>query len=183
MPPLRLAALDIFPVPADGQRLFCLRDRSDPSSAPLVVSEEALRLACLLNGERSLKAVSIAFLLQTGVQLSERQIAEFVERLDEASLLDSDAFRSRLEQQRRAFLERPTRPAIHAGAAYPASRAELEPFLDGFFTSPDGPGGPPAAPIGRVARALIAPHIDLHRGGPTYAWTYRALAECEPADI
>ena len=183
LPPLRLSALDIFPVPADGQRLFCLRDRSEPSSAPLVVSEDALRLASLLNGQRSLKAVSIAFLLQTGVQLSERQIAEFIERLDEASLLESDAFRSRLEQQRRAFLERPTRPAIHAGGAYPANRAELEPFLDDFFATPDGPGRPPAAPTGRVARALVAPHIDLHRGGPAYAWTYRALAECEPADI
>jgi AmmeMemoRadiSam system protein B len=183
LPPLRLAALDVFPVPADGQRLYCLRDRSDPSSAPLVVTEAALRLASLLNGERSLKAVSIAFLLQSGVQLSERQIAEFVERLDEASLLDSDAFRGRLEEQRRAFLEQPARPAIHAGGAYPAKRAELEPFLDHFFTAPDGPGAPPAAPNGRVARALIAPHIDLHRGGPTYAWTYRAMAECEPADI
>jgi AmmeMemoRadiSam system protein B len=29
---------------------------------------------------------------------------------------------------------------------------------------------------------LIAPHIDLHRGGATYAWTYRALAETQPVD-
>jgi AmmeMemoRadiSam system protein B len=29
----------------------------------------------------------------------------------------------------------------------------------------------------------VAPHIDLHRGGHSYAWGYGALAESEPADL
>ena len=29
---------------------------------------------------------------------------------------------------------------------------------------------------------LVAPHIDFHRGGPAYAWAYRALAEAPAAD-
>ena len=32
-------------------------------------------------------------------------------------------------------------------------------------------------------RAAIAPHVDLHRGAPTYSWAYRALAEAEPAEL
>jgi AmmeMemoRadiSam system protein B len=32
-------------------------------------------------------------------------------------------------------------------------------------------------------RALIAPHIDFHRGGPAYAWGYREVAERCDADV
>jgi hypothetical protein len=32
-------------------------------------------------------------------------------------------------------------------------------------------------------RGLIAPHIDFHRGGPAYAWAYRALGESSDADL
>jgi AmmeMemoRadiSam system protein B len=67
--------------------------------------------------------------------------------------------------------------------------------MDGFFTAPNGPGpingtGRAArtghAPVGHVdvpVRAIIAPHIDYHRGGPAYAWAYRDLAERCDADL
>jgi AmmeMemoRadiSam system protein B len=29
----------------------------------------------------------------------------------------------------------------------------------------------------------VAPHVDLHRGGPTYAWAYRALAEATSPEL
>jgi AmmeMemoRadiSam system protein B len=182
VPSLRASAIDVAPVAADGQRLFCLRDRLDPSSSPLVVSEPALLLASLLDGQRTVGAVRAAFLLRTGVGLPEGEIAAFVERLDQAGLLDSERLQRDLEAQRQAFLELEERPAIHAGSAYPAEPAELKRFLDDLYAANDGPRSFPSPANARVARGLIAPHIDLHRGGPTYAWTYKALAECEPAD-
>jgi AmmeMemoRadiSam system protein B len=30
---------------------------------------------------------------------------------------------------------------------------------------------------------VIAPHVDLHRGAPTYSWAYKALAESQPAEL
>jgi MEMO1 family protein len=163
--------------------VFCLRDRTEPGAAQLVVSQPALLLASLLDGQRTLPGVSAAFLLRTGARLTESEIARFVQRLDEANLLDSEAFRYRLEQRRQAYFEQLTRPAIHAEAAYPADRGELERFLEALYTAEDGPGGPPQLASGPSARALIAPHIDLRRGGTTYAWTYKALAEREPAEL
>jgi MEMO1 family protein len=38
------------------------------------------------------------------------------------------------------------------------------------------------APARAIARGLVAPHIDFHRGGPAYAWGYRELAERSDAD-
>src|SRR5262249_31738973 len=32
-------------------------------------------------------------------------------------------------------------------------------------------------------RAIIAPHVDLHRGAPTYSHAYKALAEAGPAEL
>jgi AmmeMemoRadiSam system protein B len=41
-----------------------------------------------------------------------------------------------------------------------------------------------AAPQARTrVRALIAPHIDFHRGGSTYAWAYREILERSDADL
>ena len=54
--------------------------------------------------------------------------------------------------------------------------------MDGFFTSPQGPGAVGDFQGGGVG-GLIAPHIDFHRGGPAYAWAYRDLAERCDADL
>ena len=57
--------------------------------------------------------------------------------------------------------------------------------MDAFFTHEEGPGAiawPPT--LGRpTVEAIIAPHIDFHRGGPAYAWAYRDLAERCAADL
>src|SRR4029453_10193570 len=84
-------------------------------------------------------------------------------------------------------------PATHAGSAYAGEGSELRAMIDEFFEPPDGPGpiderrAPPSE--GRAddgapqIRAIIAPHIDYHRGGPAYAWAYRELAERSRADL
>jgi MEMO1 family protein len=182
LPPLR-AGLDCFPMRNGGRELYCLRDRADAEAQPLLVSQAAVLLASLLDGERSLGAVRAAFTLRTGAPISEREIADFVRRLDEANLLESEAYRARQARQRAEFKAAIVRAAIHAGGAYPGEPDELQAFLDGLYAHEDGPGVRPGPSSGRGARGLIAPHIDLHRGGPTYAWTYQALAECRPADV
>jgi AmmeMemoRadiSam system protein B len=183
LPRLRLAAIDLFPVEERGRQLFCLRDRTEPEALPLILSEGALLLASLLDGTRTFEGVRAAFLLQTGSPLVDHELTSFLTRLERANLLESDRYRERLEQRVRSFREQRERPASHAGGAYPGTARELKPFLDRFFSADEGPGSLPGPSNGRGVRALIAPHIDLHRGGPTYAWTYKALAEREPAEL
>ena len=183
LPPLR-GAIEILPIEDNGRKLFCLRDRSEPAGEPLIVTEGALLLAALLDGERTLPALRAAFLLRSGATLAEPQIADFIRRLDEACLLDSDRYRQTAQRRRAEFHAAAVREATHAGAAYPDDPVELRELLDGLYLDEHGPGGPPGRTAGRPsAVGLIAPHIDLHRGGPTYAWSYRALAECAPADL
>ena len=104
-------------------------------------------------------------------------------QLDKAGLLDSSEYRARRQRVVDEFRARPTRAAVDAGGAYPRAAG--------------GPAIVSGQPLHRARwsritpgtglrpsrRALIAPHIDLHRGGHSYAWGYRALAESEPAEL
>ena len=54
--------------------------------------------------------------------------------------------------------------------------------LDGFFSAPNGPDRPKVSNK-LPPKAIVAPHIDFHRGGPAYAWAYKNLVESEGADL
>jgi len=148
-----------------------------------MVNEPGLLLASLLDGRRDVRAVRAAFVVRCGLQIDEQEVSELVRQLDAAYLLDSGRYRSRFQESVAAFRAAPTRAAAHAGRAYPDEPDELRAFLDARYSVEGGPGGRPAAPSGSSPRALVAPHIDLYRGGHSYAWGYRKLAEREPAEL
>jgi predicted class III extradiol MEMO1 family dioxygenase len=166
-----------------GEDLVCLFDRQDPSSGQVVITRGGLLLASLLDGTRNASAVRAAFALRAGASPGRDEIVAFVDRLDEANLLDSPRYREGQRRIAEAFRTGPIRPAVHAGGAYPGEAAALRRFLDKRYTMTGGPGARPGAVAHPSRRGLIAPHIDLHRGGHSYAWGYRALAESEPANL
>ena len=178
----RLRAVEVLPVEVEGQELYCLRDHVEPE-ASVLVSRQALLLLSLMDGERDLPQLRTAFLLRTGQPLPLEQIEGFARQLDEACLLEGGRFAARLAELRAAYQAAPYREAIHAGGAYAGEPEALRQTLDEFFVRSDGPGGPPGPATDRELVALVAPHVDLHRGGPTYAWGYRALAEAAPPEL
>ena len=54
--------------------------------------------------------------------------------------------------------------------------------MSSFYTDEKAPGFP-GARQDRHLNALVAPHIDLRLGGPTYTHAYKALAESQPPDL
>jgi AmmeMemoRadiSam system protein B len=183
LPRLR-ASVDVTGLgPEHGEDLVCLYDRQDPASGQAVITRAGLLLASLLDGSRSASAVRAAFALRTGSTLGPAEIGGFVDQLDRANLLDSPRFRAEQRRIAEQFRTLPARPAVHAGGAYPGDPVALTKFLDSRYTISGGPGAMPQ-PVSRPSRrGLIAPHIDLHRGGHSYAWGYRELAESEPAEL
>ncbi|HLI28547.1 MAG TPA: AmmeMemoRadiSam system protein B, partial [Chloroflexota bacterium] len=179
----RLRPVDVQAARANGELVYCLRDRLDPQGPTLVVSPQALLLLSLFDGTRDLRGVQIAFALRTGQTLPLDQIAAIAEQLDEAYLLAGPRYDAHEAAQRAAFAALPRRPAIHAGGAYAGEPAALEAALDGYFAAEGGPGLPAPPAARRELVGLIAPHVDLHRGGPTYAWAYRALAEAVAPEL
>ncbi|MCC7372644.1 MAG: AmmeMemoRadiSam system protein B [Chloroflexi bacterium] len=183
LPRLR-AAVDAARVPPQhGDDLVCLYDRDDPAGAQVVMSQGGLLLASLLDGRRSASAVQAVFALRTGQTLPSEDLTAFVDRLDQALLLESTRYQLHHRRIAEAFRRGPTRPAVHAGGAYPGHPDDLRDFLGRQYVREGGPGGHPGPVTKGPRRGLLVPHIDLHRGGHSYAWAYRELAESVPADL
>ena len=180
----RLRALEAFPVEHDGERCIALRDPAGFTDQVAVLPAALLDLVSLFDGEHSVEEMREILERKHGEAPTHEQIAAVIERFDAAGFLDSERFHARRRETEDAFRRSPVRPAAHAGGAYAGDAAALAAQIDGFFPGPEGPGTPgPPEPETPPIRALIAPHIDFHRGGPTYAWAYQEILRRSDADL
>jgi MEMO1 family protein len=185
----RLRALEAFPVQHEGQQCIALRDPAGFTDQIAVLPPLLLDLVSLFDGEHSIAQIQDIMRRRHGEAPTADQIAAVVERFDRAGFLDSERFAARRLALEDEFRRSPVRPASHAGGAYAGEPAELTAQIDAFFTGPDGPDHPESAPAAtRVSRssglsALIAPHIDFHRGGSTYGWAYKEILDRSDADL
>jgi len=182
----RLRNLEIFPVQSDGRRYICLRDPEGFAQQLMIVSEEAGVLLSCMDGSHSVSEIQAAFVRRFGQLVFSDRVTALIKALDESLMLDSPRFRDYFEELRRDFVDAPVRASSHAGTAYPAEPEVLLRRIDSFFSHPEGPGSlPPDSAEGdgsglRRVSAIVAPHIDLHRGGTTYAWAYHGLSRAGP---
>ena len=94
-----------------------------------------------------------------------------------------------LREQIAGFFADADGPGVARGTALDGTALEGRKSLEGLAVARDfdlrSPQG--ATSIGRLRspqlRGLLAPHIDFHRGGPTYAWAYREVLERSDADL
>jgi AmmeMemoRadiSam system protein B len=180
----RLRRVEAFPVEHEGQQCVALRDPAGYTGAIVLLHGPLLDIVSLFDGEHTIADIQAAVMRRHGQLVERRQIEEIAEALDRQGFLDGPGFAQRRAAIDDEFLASPNRPANHAGGAYAADAGELHAMIDGFFAPPDGPGPVDGrATPGPEVRAVIAPHIDFHRGGPAYAWAYRDLAERSQADV
>ncbi|HKW91908.1 MAG TPA: AmmeMemoRadiSam system protein B [Methylomirabilota bacterium] len=180
----RLRALEAFPVEHEGQRCIALRDPAGFTDQIAVLPPAVLDLVSLFDGDHSVEEIRAILAERHGEAPSAEQIALIIERFDAALFLDSDRFQARRGELEEAFRRSPLRQAGHAGGAYAGEPAALARQIDGFFVAADGPGREGQTGGTREGiRGLLAPHIDFHRGGSTYAWAYKEVLERSDADL
>ena len=178
-----------IPVTHEGKQMVLLLDAAGESPHRLLVSPEVFLVAQLLDGTRDALDVQAEYLRQAGTMLFTETLQQITGSLNEALFLKSPTYEehSRKLREKRAreeeeFRNSPTRKAKLAGQGYPAEAEELRSFLKSFFTDPRGPGLAGDERAGKC-RAVVVPHIDLRRGGTTYARAYKALAESEGPEL
>ena len=179
----KLRPVEAFPVEAGGKKGIALRDPAGFTASVLVLPPPLVDIVSLFDGEHTLLDIQEMFMRRHGELLFQERLEEISRMLDEHGFLDSEGFARRRQAIEAEFRASPTRPAIHAGSAYAADAAALSAQIAGFFTPPDGPGIPADAKGVAPLKAIMAPHIDFHRGGPIYAWAYRELEERSDADL
>lgn len=204
--PLRpkLRPLEIVPAGSDEELLFVLRDPEGLGQA-VMMPYGAVLLVVLMDGHNTLAEIQSMFESQTGVAAPLSDVEAIVRRLDEAYLLAGEKFEQYRREQIEQYLDNPVRPASHAGGAYADEPETLREQLAELFTCDQGPGPIEPGPStdepstderstdepstdgprcdGRQLRGLISPHIDIHRGGPAFAWAYKQVAQHSDADL
>ncbi len=155
---------------------------------PVVISPETFFVIQFFDGQHSFLDIQEAYMRQYGMLLYTEQIQQIVDQLDSQFLLESPAFFEHLQKLRAEFAHLSVRPSSHKGAAYPDDKEKLTRQLESYFTASKGPGQLPDTGHFESARylpstsetptikAIMAPHIDIDAGGPTFAWAYHALA-------
>jgi len=183
--PPRLRAIEAVPVEHEGEQYVALRDPAGYTTSVLMLAPALIEVLALFDGDHPIVDIQAELMKRHGELVTREHLEKLIAALDEYGFLESPAFAARRVSIDDAFLSAPTRPASHAGGAYPGDPAALRAAMDGFFSSPDGPGAIEATGSsgGPAVRGLVAPHIDFHRGGPAYAWAYRELAERGDADL
>jgi AmmeMemoRadiSam system protein B len=178
----RLRAVEVFPVQQEGKTLVYLKDPEN-FARPLGISPVGYFIISHFDGEHSFIDIQEAYCKQFGTLLLTDELQRFIELLDHHYYLDTERFLLHRNGMVEEFKRQTKRAPAHAGSVYRQDSGELRLQLDGYFLSPQGPGLPSFDTQSPTPKAIVAPHIDFHRGGPAYAWAYKGLAESEGADL
>jgi len=178
----RLRPVEAFPVQQQGKTLIYLKDPLN-FATPLGISLPGYFILAQLDGSHSFVDIQEAYAKQFGTLLLNDELKEFIEMLDQHYYLLSDRFLNHQNAVILEFRHLPTRAPAHVGGAYHADPTALKSQLAAYFTAVEGPGMPSFDSARAVPKAIVAPHIDFHRGGPSYAWAYKTLAESEGVDL
>ena len=178
----KLRPIEAFPVEQDGKTLVYLKDPLN-FAPPLGITPVGYFILSHFDGQHSFVDIQETYSKQFGSLLMSDELKNFVEMLDRHYYLRSDRFRNYQNEAIDQFRRQPTRAPSHMGGVYKSDPTELTAQLDGYFSSSSGPGLPSVANGGATPKAIVAPHIDFHRGGPAYAWAYKSLTESDGADL
>lgn len=179
----KLRELEAFPVSVSGQKMIGLRDPLNFSSDTIAVPQQYYLMLTLFDGRHSVLDIQAEYMRAGGELVFRETIEEMVKKLDEGFFLDSENFHRRRDAIVDEFMRSDLRPATLAGKSYDASPQILASQIEEFFTHEDGPGPLDRGEKRSGLKGIIAPHIDFLRGGPCFAWAYKALAEASDADV
>jgi AmmeMemoRadiSam system protein B len=178
----KLRAVEVFPVQQEAKTLVYLKDPEN-FAQPLGISPAGYFIISHFDGEHSLVDIQEAYCKQFGTLLLTNELQRFIDLLDHHYYLQTARFLVHRNGIVEEFRRQPTRAPAHMGSVYRQDGGELKMQLDGYFASPQGPGLPSLDTQTVAPKAIVAPHIDFHRGGPAYAWAYKELAESDGADL
>ncbi len=179
----KLRAVEAFLVSVSGQEMIGLRDPQNISTATITIPQQYYLMLTLFDGMHSILDIQAEYMRADGEIMFREKIEGVIQKLDEGLFLDNENFQRKHDEIVSEFERSDVRPATLAGKSYDASPPALASRIEEFFTHEDGPGPVDQAGNGAGLKGIIAPHIDFMRGGPCFAWAYKALVEESDADV
>jgi AmmeMemoRadiSam system protein B len=177
----KLRPLSARRIEHQGQSFVVLQDPAGVVPQPVLVPFDGyVHIVRHFDGQSTLTEIQARALQASGQFVAMKELEDLVRRLDEAMIIDGPAFAMFYQQYRQSGL----RPAAMAGRSYAATLRALRAQLEQIFVSQGGAGKPAIDGSSAASgfRGILSPHIDFHRGGPVYTWSYRELVERTQAD-
>ncbi|HEY2989205.1 MAG TPA: AmmeMemoRadiSam system protein B [Candidatus Binatia bacterium] len=178
----RIRPVEAFPVQQEGKTYICLRDPQH-FAQPLIVTPVGYFVLSHFDGQHSLLDIQEAYNKRVGHILPSEELHKMIDMLDEHFFLHNQRFLDRQREIVEEFRRQTVRVPAHAPGVYSDDSEKLHAQLLGHFNDAKGPGAAQRDGKRLTPKAIIAPHIDFHRGGPCYAWAYKELAESPGADL
>jgi AmmeMemoRadiSam system protein B len=175
----RLRSLDFQPVHHLGQQMWYLRDPLQLSRNQLIMPPALAAMLFYCDGTRDARQIHELFCQQAGTAVDFQIIANALDQLDRACLLENARSHQALARMQAEYRALPHRPPALADLSYPGRPAPLSQLLASYSQGDNLNGWQPW-----TGRGLISPHIDYQRGGPVYAKVWqRAKAAVLAADL
>ncbi len=178
----KLRALMARRLEHQGQTFVALEDPLGIFADPVLIPIDAYyRVVRRFNGETTIVELQDKLVKEVGEWIPLADLERFVQQLDRAMVLDGPTFGQFFE----AYQQERVRPAALAGRSYAGTERALRAQLAQFFAHAKGAGAPQvgANTVSNRLRGILSPHIDFHRGGTAYTWSYKELVEQSDAEV
>jgi len=167
--------LQLITTTVEGREVLAFIDPLQMTEKALTLARSMLPLLQMLDGTNDLRDLQVEIMRNRGggfVSISE--IEEFIERLDQYFLLESDKFRERVRFLYEEFERKENRFPSHAGNSYDADPVRLSRFIKDIEDelSRSGPDY-----RDRSIAGILAPHIDIKIATAAYVDLYRHLKD------
>ncbi|MBN1881127.1 MAG: AmmeMemoRadiSam system protein B [Deltaproteobacteria bacterium] len=178
----KIRSVDMFAVDLSGQPGVALRDPHLYAREIIALPRDALAVIQHFTGTNTIEDIRAKLLEQYGGDVPAENIRFIAEELDEHHFLLSERFLRHKRTVDEEFYASRVRHPVHAGSGYSEDPKELVREFDGYFSRA-------AVDLESLKKnadetvAIVAPHISINAGGPSFAHAYGALVEDEPADL
>jgi MEMO1 family protein len=169
-PQLRPVETIIVPDARHG-KVLVLRDTQGIAQGHAVLPPAFIPIVARFTGRMTCDQIAKDAARELGADVPVSIVKDIAQQLDEGLFLEGDTFAQALERTRTEFAELASRPASHAGGAYPGKRLELTDYIEQSCMKAAA-----RTTQSSTIRALVAPHIDPWRGAVGYGHAYGALA-------
>jgi AmmeMemoRadiSam system protein B len=141
-----------------------------------MVPAELAGVLQLLDGSHSRQEIDRIVKRDLDGSVPKNFVEDLLGKLDSVYLLDTPRYRTQRTRVIQDYCQKSVRPASHAGGAYESDPVKLRQQIRGMFAGAEGPGHP--GPFrGNDLKGIFSPHIDFRRGGSSFAYGFKELAE------
>lgn len=159
----------------EGQPVVVVQDPLGLIEGQIILSHEMLNMVKLLESSETIADLQLLLTrLQGGQLITQDEIQQIVDELDDSFLLKSEKFERAYRDLIEAFQKEPVRESICMGSCYPEDPEELKEELQETLENA------PCPELQGPLLAVAAPHIDLRVGMDTYGKAYKILEKASP---